>query len=185
VVPEGSDDAKFAWDPQDFDLEWGPSDNDIEHRLVLSGIWNLNYSSGEGWWEKMFLQGWALSGIVTWQSGFPYSATMPSGADLNRDGNRRNDRAPGLGRNSFRTEDQLSIDPRITKVIPIGGLNLQLIAEAFNVTNESNVTTVTTNYYNLVDGHLEPTTNFATPLSTTGAAGSGPRTIQLAAKVTF
>ena len=185
VVPEGSDDAKFAWDPQDFDLEWGPSDNDIEHRLILSGVWNLDYNNGEAWWEKMFLQGWALSGIVTWQTGFPYSATMPSGADLNRDGNRRNDRAPGFGRNSFRTEDQLSIDPRITKVFPIGGLNLQLIAEAFNVTNESNVTTVTTNYYTLVDGHLQPTTNFATPLATSGAAGTGPRTIQLAAKVTF
>ena len=133
----------------------------------------------------MFLQGWALSGIVTWQSGFPYSATMPSGVDLNRDGNRRNDRAPGLARNIFRTEDQLSIDPRITKVIPIGTFNLQLIAEAFNVTNESNITGVTTNYYNFSNNQLVPTTNFGTPLSTAGAAGSGPRTVQLAAKVRF
>jgi hypothetical protein len=185
VVPEGSDDAKFAWDPTDFDLEWGPSDNDIEHRLVMSGVWNLDYNKGTGWWEKMFLQGWALSGIMTWQSGFPYSATMPSGVDLNRDGNRRNDRAPGFERNSFRTENQLSIDPRITKAIPIGGLNLQLIAEAFNVTNESNITAVTTNYYNFTNNQLVPTTNFGVPVATSGAAGSGPRTIQLAAKMTF
>lgn len=185
VVPEGSDDAKFAWDPVDFDREWGSSDNDIEHRLVLSGVWNLDYNKGAGWWERMFLQGWALSGIATWQSGFPYSATMPSGVDLNRDGNRRNDRAPGLERNSFRTEDQLSIDPRITKAIPLGPVRLQLIAEAFNVTNESNVTAVATNYYSFTNNQLVPTANFGAPVATSGAAGSGPRTIQLAAKLTF
>ena len=195
VVPEGSDDAKFAWDPRDFDLEWGTSDNDIPHRLVLSGVWNLNYFEGrDSWWEKMLLQGWALSGIVTWQSGFPYSATMPSGVDLNRDGNRRNDRAPGFARNAFRTEEQLSIDPRITKAIPIRGINLQLIAEAFNVTNESNITGVLTNYYAFAvpagapagtPQQLIPQASFGTPSSVAGAGGSGPRTIQLAAKVTF
>ncbi|HEU4523123.1 MAG TPA: hypothetical protein VFT12_14035 [Thermoanaerobaculia bacterium] len=35
-----------------------------------------------------------------------------------------------------------------TKVIPIGALRPQLIAEAFNVTNKSSITGVATNYYN-------------------------------------
>ncbi|MBK5258982.1 MAG: carboxypeptidase regulatory-like domain-containing protein [Thermoanaerobaculia bacterium] len=185
VVPEGSDDAKFAWDPTDFDLEWGASDNDIRHRMVLSGVWNLEYGQGsDALWSRMLLQGWALSGIVSWQTGFPYSGTV--GVDLNRDRNTRNDRAPGLERNSFRTEDQLSIDPRISKAFPLrGDLRLQLIAEAFNITNESNVTGVRTGYYNFANNTLSPVSNFQEPLATSGAAGSGPRTIQLAAKLSF
>jgi hypothetical protein len=184
VVPGGSDDAKYAWDPTDFDLEWGPSDNDITHRAVLSGVWNLDYGRRDNWWSKMLLEGWALSGIVTWQTGFPYSATVA--ADLNRDGNSRSDRAPGIGRNAFRTEDQLSIDPRISKVFPLrGDLRLQVIAEAFNITNESNITSVRTGYYNFANNTLTPVSNFQEPLATSGAAGSGPRTLQLAAKLTF
>jgi hypothetical protein len=134
----------------------------------------------------MFLQGWALSGIISYQSGFPYSATMPSGTDLNLDGNRRNDRAPGFARNSFYTEDQLSIDPRLTKAFSVfGDVRVQLIAEVFNITNESNVTTVLTNYYSLTNNQLVPLSNFGNPTAVTGAAGSGPRTIQLAAKISF
>ena len=184
VVPGTSDDGKYAWDPTNFDLEWGASDNDIEHRAVLSGVWNLNYGQHDGLFQRLLLDGWALSGIVTWQSGFPYSATV--GSDLNRDGNTRNDRAPGFARNSFRTEDQLSIDPRITKAIRIrGDVNLELIAECFNITNESNLTGVLTNYYNFTNNQLVPVSTFGTPSSTAGAAGSGPRTIQLAAKLKF
>lgn len=185
VVPQSSDDAKFAWDPTDFGLEWGHSDNDIRHRLVLSGVWNLDYFGGrDSWLAKVFLQGWALSGIVTWQSGFPYSATV--GVDLNRDGNTRNDRAPGFARNAFQTENQLSVDPRITKTVPLPGqLRLHLIAEAFNLTNASNITSVLTNYYSFSGGVLSPISTFGTPSSVSGAAGSGPRTIQLAAKLTF
>lgn len=184
VVPDSFDDAKFAWDPTDFDLEWGTSDNDIEHRVVLSGVWNLDYSRGDGWWSKMLLEGWALSGIITWQSGFPYSARV--GVDLNLDGNRFNDRAPGFARNSFRTEDQLSIDPRISKTIPLpGNVRLQLIAEAFNVTNESNITGVQASFYSFSGGRLSPVASFGVPTSVGGAAGSGPRTIQLAAKLAF
>jgi outer membrane receptor protein involved in Fe transport len=195
VVPEGSDDAKFAWDPQNFDLEWGTSDNDIPHRVVLSGVWNLDYfAATDAWWQKMLLQGWSISGITTWQSGFPYSATLPNGIDLNRDGNRRNDRAPGFARNAFRTEDQLSIDTRLAKAIPIRNMNLQLIVEGFNLTNESNVTGVLTTYYNFAvppgspagtPQQLIPQATFGTPTAVSGAAGSGPRTIQLAAKLTF
>lgn len=185
VVPESFDDAKFAWDPTDFDLEWGASENDIEHRAVLSGVWNLDYGRGrDAWWSKMLIEGWALSGIVTWQTGFPYSATV--GVDLNRDGNRFNDRAPGFERNSFRTEDQLSIDARLAKAFTLRrALQLQLIAEVFNLSNESNITGVQTNYYSFANNTLTPITSFGRPTSVAGAAGSGPRTIQLAGKLTF
>jgi hypothetical protein len=131
---------------------------------------------------------WALSGILTIQSGQPYSAII--GTDLNNDLNTRNDRAPGFGRNTFNYETYVSLDPRITRDIPIGGsgVRLQLIAEAFNVLNRSNITNSPVNgsagvnnpYYALVNNVLVKNPNFRTPL-----AFGGPRIIQLAAKVIF
>ena len=44
VVPQTSDDAKYASDPQDFGADYAPGDNDVRHRLVLSGVWNLDYA---------------------------------------------------------------------------------------------------------------------------------------------
>jgi outer membrane receptor protein involved in Fe transport len=184
VVPASSDDAKFAQDPTDFDLEWGTADMDVEHRLVLSGVWNLDYGRDLGaWWQKMILEGWSLSGIVTWHTGYPFSAEVS--ADLNNDQNTRNDRAPEFERNSFRFEDYLSIDPRIAKSFSLGGgIGLQLIAEAFNVTNESNILDIRKPFYTLnSSGQLVRTTNFAQPL--TSLFYETPRTIQLAAKLTF
>ena len=181
VVPEGSDDAKYAMYSHDYDLEWGISDNDVEHRMVLSGVWNLNYGTpGDSWFSRALVQGWTLSGIATWQTGFTYSALV--NGDLNRDRNTRNDRAPGLERNEFKTENFFSIDPRISKTIPLtAGLQLQLIAEAFNITNESNVIDVQKNFYNLTTaGQLQPVANFGFP-----TVSGEPRTIQLAGKLTF
>ena len=66
--------------------------------MVLSGVWNLDYARSFGY-ADMFLKGWTMSGIVTYQSGQPYSALVNT--DLNTDQNGRNDRAPGFERNTF------------------------------------------------------------------------------------
>lgn len=189
VVAGGGDDAKFAQDSRDFQDSYGPGDADQRHRLVLSGYWSLNYAAGiRNCAVRNILSNWALSGILTIQSGQPYSAVV--GVDLNRDGNARNDRAPGFGRNTFTYPTFISLDPRITKEIPIGGVvRLQLIAEAFNLLNRSNVTNSPVNgsagvrntYYSLdANNKLVTQTNFGEPL-----ASAGPRIIQLAAKVLF
>ncbi len=89
---------------------------------------------------------WTISGIAAWQSGQPYTAF--TSVDLNNDGNARNDRAPGFARNTFRLPSQFSVDPRVTKDIAIfAGARLQLIAEAFNLFNRSNVSGVRNTYY--------------------------------------
>ena len=96
-----------------------------------------------GGWQEAVLGGWSLSGIVTVATGLPYTATVTPNTDLNNDGNNRNDIAPGFARNSERLPMFMSWDPRLTKDIPIGSVNLQLIAEAFNVLNRSNVAPTT------------------------------------------
>jgi outer membrane receptor protein involved in Fe transport len=178
VVPQSSDDAKFAQDPRNLQGDYGPGDNDVRHRLVVSGLWNLDYFGNASPVTKWVLGGWSISGILSIATGQPYSATV--GSDLNNDGNNRNDRAPGVGRNTYRLPTQISLDPRITKEIPIGPVRLQLIAEAFNVLNRSNVSSVNTTYYSLVSGKLVPQASFGTPL-----ASSGARIVQLAAKLIF
>jgi len=62
----------------------------------------------------------------------------------------------------------------------VRGNELQLIAEAFNIFNETNVNGERNVYYALTSGQLVPQSNFGTPTSS-----AGPRIVQLAAKVRF
>lgn len=184
VVPGGSDDAKYIQDPLDIQGDWSVGDNDVRHRVVLSGVWDLDgYTTSFAGWQKWLLGGWSLAGIAAYQTGQPYSATVNT--DLNNDGNARNDRAPEFARNSFRLPSQFSVDPRITKVLPLrGSLRVQLIAEAFNVFNRSNVSGVRNTYYGFSGGQLIPQTNPATGFGSP-TTSAGPRIIQLAGKITF
>ena len=184
VVPFSSgDDSKYASDPLNLDRDYTYGDNDVRDRIVLSGVWALDsyaqhLTSGV---LKALASGWTISGIASYQSGQPYTPSV--NFDLNNDGNPSNDIAPGFLRNSKRLPSQFDLSPRITRDIGIyGSARLQLIAEAFNVLNRSNVNVVNRTYYsyNSTTKVLTPLTTFAFPTSS-----SGPRTIQLAGKITF
>jgi hypothetical protein len=184
VVPFSSgDDGKHASDPLNLDADYTFSDADIRDRIVLSGVWSLD-SYGRALQNgvaRALVSGWTISGIVSYQTGYPYSPTVS--ADLNGDGNPSNDLAPGFRRNSLRLPSFFSIDPRIARDIPVfGGTKLQLIAEAFNVTNRHNVSNVNRAKYgfNTTTLVLTPVSNFGVPSAT-----SGQRIIQLAAKLMF
>jgi len=181
VVP-GGDDFKFAEDPQNLRGDYTYGDNDVRQRAVLSGVWAPDYASGiQNGIVRGIVGGWTLSGIASYQTGQPYSPTVVG--DLNNDGNNSNDRAPGFKRNSFRYPNQFSLDPRLSKDISLfHGTRLQLIAEAFNITNRSNVNGVRTTFYTFdaTKKTLTPQTSFGTPTSS-----AGPRIVQLAAKIIF
>jgi hypothetical protein len=188
VVP-GTDDPKFAQDPFDLHGDWAYGDNDVRHRVVLSGVWSLDSyaSSIKSGFAHALLSGWSLSGIASYQTGQPYSALFSNNFDLNGDGNARNDRAPGFARNTFRLPAIFEVSPRITRDITIwNGTKLQLIAEAFNLFNRSNVNGVRTGYYafnaskNRLEFQSSPVTGFGTATSS-----NGERIGQLAAKITF
>jgi hypothetical protein len=184
VVP-GTDDSKYAQDPGNLNGDWAPGDNDVRHRLVVSGLYALDFGADNpNGFVRFLTTGWSISGIVTVQTGQPYSAMINT--DLNNDQNFSNDRAPGFSRNTFRLPTIFSVDPRISKHIGIGPLDVELIAEAFNVFNNKNVTTVRNTYYNLSGGQLVPVNN-PTSLTRFGAptANLGSRILQLAAKVSF
>ena len=56
--------------PLCFHCSWAPSLFDARHRLVVSYYWELPVPKYQGT-KKMFLNGWAVSGVTTYQSGFP------------------------------------------------------------------------------------------------------------------
>ncbi len=183
VVPFSSgDDSKYASDPLNLGADWTYADVDARDRVVLSGVWSLDsYASGFTGWQRGLLGGWTISGILSYQTGQPYTPTVNS--DLNNDGNPSNDIAPGYRRNSFRLPSQTDLSPRIAKDIGLfSSARLQLIAEAFNVLNKHNVSNVNRAMYS-----YNATTQVLTPISSFGfpTATTGQRIIQLAARVLF
>ncbi|HET9741309.1 MAG TPA: TonB-dependent receptor [Terriglobales bacterium] len=146
VVP-GTDDGKEAYDPLNVALDRASGDNDVRNRYILSGIWQLDdYSKGMNRYARALLGGWELAGIFNAQSGQPYTALVNT--DLNNDGNSRNERAPGTARNQFNLPAIYTVDPRITKSIPISErVHAQLVAEAFNLLNHPNITGVKQTLY--------------------------------------
>ena len=172
VVP-GTDDAKFASDPADFDADRAPGNNDQRHRLVVSGVYTTDVGK-----HGTLAGGWTFAAILTAQSGQPYSAYVSN--DINNDQNARNDIAPGTTRNQYRLPSQVSFDPRIARDLPVGRAKLQLIWEAFNLFNRDNISGVRNTLYNVSGTTLTTLTNFQQP-----TLSSGPRIMQVAAKLRF
>ena len=196
VVPFSGDDAKMVQDPLNLRGDRGPGVNDQRHRLVLSAIWDLDgytHSMGRSW--RYLAGGWQLSGILTAETGQPYSGMVNS--DLNTDSNSRTDRTPGLGRDTFNLPNFVSLDPRITKNIPIHErVKAQLILEAYNSLNRTNYTSVSPTQFStggtncaatatICLGPPPPKTPFQTPLSTQLNFSPGSRIVQLSGKITF
>jgi len=194
VVPFNStDDPKMVEDPLNVRADRGPGVTDQRHRFVLSGVWTLNYAQGARAAERLILGGWELSGILTAQSGQPYSALVSS--DLNNDSNRFTDRVPGVGRNTLYLPRIVSLDPRVTKNIQLRErLKVQLIAEAFNIFNHTNISGVNATQF-IVSSSLATCGVAGTPCLLPNSSGTSafqfptsdvnPRIIQLAAKIVF
>jgi len=191
VVPgNAGDDAKYASNPADFEADRALGDNDVRHRAVFSGYWDLTYWTHSTGVAKALLDGWSMSWIATLQSGQPYSERVAN--DLNNDGNRSNDIVPG-SRNTHHPPTSNNLDMRLARRIPIGGrARLELIGEAYNLFNHTNVTFQNATLYNFAGGILVPQLNLSNPRLNFGADNSTSvnfsdtqRIIQLAAKITF
>jgi hypothetical protein len=59
--------------PQDLRTERGPSDFDVRHYFVTSGVWELPFFRGRSDVIGKVLGGFQLSGIMTWHTGFPWT----------------------------------------------------------------------------------------------------------------
>jgi hypothetical protein len=76
-------------DSRNWRADRGLSDFDVRHRLVGSYIYELPYGKGKRWgasanpWVLAFLGGWQTNGILTLQSGTPFTPVMSSAASAN------------------------------------------------------------------------------------------------------
>ncbi len=132
--------SSSGWPEDQYNLgaEWGPSDYDVKHKFVLSGMVLLPYD-------------FTISSIVYIRSGFPYTAT--DGRDLNGDGYYR-DRAtievsPGVykhyGRNTERQPWFHNVDLRVSKIFRFGGqYQVEVMLDVFNLFNNENWYTTNT-----------------------------------------
>lgn len=179
------------------------SNFDRKHRFITSFVYDLpNFYDGDSGIGKRLLNGWQTNGIITLQSGLPFTVFQAVGASVFN----RADFAPGFtgsaelsgsvhskltgffntsafvapaafgnaGRNILRGPDQRNVDFSLVKFIPIGErLTAEFRTEFFNLFN-------TVNFAN-------PNANISVP-ATFGritATSAGPRVIQFAFKMNF
>lgn len=119
----------FPMDNRFYDGERGPASNDSRHRVSAAFSVQLPWDIQAGT-------------LVAARSKLPYNIT--TGADDNRD-TQTNDRPTGVGRNSGRGASLFQADLRLTKSLRLRGVGVELIGEAFNITNQKNWTNFTGN----------------------------------------
>ncbi|HET8922187.1 MAG TPA: TonB-dependent receptor [Candidatus Acidoferrum sp.] len=106
-------------DPRNPRLDWGSSDYDIRHRLVLSPLWTTPwFKSGRGW-EGHALGGFTVAGIFTARTGTPFSIfdttntlNGPSGYGIPR-------YVPNGSITSFHTGTPVSVGPNNFTVLTL------------------------------------------------------------------
>jgi hypothetical protein len=59
--------------PQDLRQERGPSDYDVRHNLIMSGLWDLPLFRNRHDFAGKALGGWQINSIVQWHTGFPWT----------------------------------------------------------------------------------------------------------------
>jgi len=106
----------------------GPSGEDVRHRAVISGVFNLP-------------RGFEVSTVSQFESARPFTLTTP--VDINNDGNSLNDRAVINGvqtaMDEFRGKGYMQVDLRVSRPIRFSdGAVLRPFAELFNLFNRAN-----------------------------------------------
>ena len=151
----------------------GLSDNDQRHRLVLSGTLEAP-QQGKSHDVARLLDGFQFGYIFTYASRLPFNVLL--GSDRNFDGNN-NDRPVGLGRNTGRGFDFASLDLRVSRRFNLTErVDLQLLAEGFNVLNRANFGVPN----NTFGAGVNPLPAFGQP-----TAAFDPRQFQFGMKVSF
>lgn len=195
-------------DSFDFRASRGPSDFDLTHNFVTSIVYDLPIGEGKrflgnaGKISRYLLGGWQVNGIVTSNSGFPFSLLvgydnanvgggpqrptligdlLPSGFKQTSDRWFNTDAVTvipftygNLGRNVLRQDGLQNVDMGISKRTRLTeSTNLDFRAEFFNLFNHVNLAAPNTSF--------SDSRNFGKVFSIVGL----PRVIQFALKLSF
>jgi hypothetical protein len=98
-------------------LDYGPSDFDVDKRFVASYVYQLPFGHGKKFAnqinraEELAIGGWSLSGITTWQTGFPYTFTASDLQGLNTTNFQRANIVPGCNLHAGLTKRFQYVNP--------------------------------------------------------------------------
>ena len=90
----GTNTPAFTMYPGNPKLDWGRSPFDVTHLGVINGTYELPFGPGHAWasqvhgWQSKLISGWQLGGVVTLQSGFPFTPQL--GFNPTNNGDTRN-----------------------------------------------------------------------------------------------
>jgi hypothetical protein len=152
-------------DPFDINKDWGRSDDDQRHRLVLNGV------------AKVF--GFQVSGLLQYYSALPFNIT--SGVTtIQGTAGRPIVNGAFIDRNTGDGPDFKSLGARVSRALHIAGrAEVELLAEGFNLTNRQNNVAI--------NGNFGSGAYPSAPSSTFGqvTAVGDPRAFQLAVRLGF
>jgi hypothetical protein len=147
--------------PTNIKAEYGNSIFDVRNRFVASAVAESPWKVAG--WLGYLTNGWQVAPIYSSQSGLPYSlvtsGTPPKltvggvtysalGAGVNGSNGRKG--IDQIGRNTFRQKRLINMDLRLSKNVQFGErYRVELMAEAFNIFNHQNVTSVSNTGYSI------------------------------------
>ncbi len=132
-------------DPFDIDKDWGRSDDDQRHRLVVFGSMQTPADPADDA-REMLIHGFQLSGMVQRYSAPPLN--MTSGVTtIQGTAGRPMLNGAFIARNAGVASDFFTLNLRVSRSFPLGNrVRLEALVEGFNVTNRQNVVTRNANF---------------------------------------
>jgi hypothetical protein len=165
-------------DPYDISKDWGRSDDDQRHRLVLYGSVNSPTGPGTTAWEHIS-HGFQVSSVLRAYSALPLNITSGVTTIAGTAG-RPVVNGEFIERNSGTGPDFFSLSVRVSRAFALGrNVRLDALVEGFNLTNRANVVSVNSNF-----GPGAYPTNPSPTFGQVTAVGD-PRAFQLGARLRF
>ena len=176
------------YDLLDRSFDYGPSNNDVRHKVVVSAVYSPTFYKGDNNFYSYAVNGWTISPIFHYYSGKPFDGTVNAGSgQINGSGGEN--RFPGLERNFFRLPSLINVDMRLSKRFNFTErYNLELIAEGFNIFNRTHVFSQSSQLYTRSGSGANQTLTFDPNfgnVSGTDSFNYRERQIQFAARFHF
>jgi outer membrane receptor protein involved in Fe transport len=177
-------------DPTNVMKDWGRSDNDQRHRLVVSASVNSPMSPGTTAWERIS-HGFMLSTMFQYYSSLPFNIVSGVNSLQGTPGRPFADGSVStanfdvrqvefIPRNAGKGSDFLTWGLRLSRSFYLpGGSRIEGLIEAFNLTNHVNAITRNTTF-----GPGSYPSNPVSSFNTVTAVGD-PRTVQFGVRVSF
>src|SRR5262249_3208546 len=132
-------------DPFDLEKDWGRSDDDQRHRLVIHAAVNTSREPGSTFWTRLS-HGFQLSGTLQYYSALPLNITSGVTTVQGTTGRPVVD-GEFIPRNAGEGPDFLTVNLRLGRTFTLGGrARLEALAEVFNLTDRENVVALNGNF---------------------------------------